>query len=166
MFNLWVQTSFVSSPLFLFICESSNPPSITQSRLRQFQMKTINALQCNLSSFPQIEHEICRKIHFSEKVFWIVKCDAIFLVGMHFCPSPVAGSALWEGRGEMHRNQVMHSVMARVPDPGRERLFPISQSPGQGPIMIMIITVRFINVLLSIMWQVSSAESRAVTEVN
>ena len=66
----------------------------------------------------------------------------------------------------MHRNQVMHSVMARVPDPGRKRLFPISQSSGQGPIIIMIITVRFINVLLSIMWQVSSAESRAVTEVN
>lgn len=26
-----------------------------------------------------------------EKVFWIVKCDAIFLVGMHFCPSSITG---------------------------------------------------------------------------
>ena len=34
---------------------------------------------------PQIEYKICRKIGRAEKLFWIVKCDAIFLLWMHFC---------------------------------------------------------------------------------
>ena len=32
-----------------------------------------------------------------EKVFWIVKCDAIFLVGMHFCPSSITGPRVESG---------------------------------------------------------------------
>ena len=52
-----------------------------------------------------------------EKVFWIVKCDAIFLVGMHFCPSSIAGpraesaeSGSWKKCIQKTRTRRWHTV--------------------------------------------------------